>query len=306
MTTESQFIEALRRMARHPAARGLADDCAVLPVESGALVFTHDMIAEGVHFLSSADPADVAWRLVAVNLSDLAAAGAVPVGVLMGYSLADDDAWNDRFVEGLGAALAHFNVPLLGGDTVRMQQGAPRTMGLTAIGQAGPSGAPSRAGARAGDSLWVTGTIGDAGAGLKLAQQGLTEPSALLTAHNRPEPRLAEGQALAPFVNAMMDVSDGLLVDAARLSAASGVAVHIMLDAIPLSQAFIAAQGDDLNARIAAATAGDDYQLLFTLPDGITPPVAATRIGQCREGEGLLLDYRRQAQPLPDHLGYQH
>ena len=306
MTSESQFIDALRALAVEPAARGLADDCAVLGDIGGDLVLTHDMIAQGVHFLGEADPADVAWRLVAVNLSDLAAAGATPVGVLLGYSLAETDDWDARFVTGLGQVLHHFGVPLLGGDTVRMPKGAARAFGLTAIGRAGEGGAPSRSGAKAGDILWVTGTIGDAGAGLTLAKQGANEPANLLAAHNRLQPKLAEGQALGPLVTAMMDISDGLLVDARRMADASGVALHIRLDAVPLSADYIAYAGEDIAARLAAATAGDDYQLLFTLPSQSVPPVAATAIGQVQDGQGLSLSHQGRALALPVTLGYQH
>lgn len=306
MTSESRFIDALKALAVEPAARGLADDCAVLGDVRGDMVLTHDMIVEGVHFLQDADPADVAWRLVAVNLSDLAAAGAMPVGVLLGYSLADTDEWDTRFVSGLGEALHRFNVPLLGGDTVRMPQGAARAFGLTAIGKTGPNGAPSRSGAQVGDIIWVTGTIGDAGAGLILAQQGLGEPAALLAAYNRPQPKLAEGQALGPLVSAMMDISDGLLVDAGRMAEASSVALHIALDTVPLSADYQAYAGEDSAARLTAATAGDDYQLLFTLPEGVQPPVAATAIGRVCAGEGLSLSYKGDKLPLPDSLGYQH
>lgn len=306
MTSESRFIDALKALAVEPAARGLTDDCAVLGDVRGDMVLTHDMIVEGVHFLQDADPADVAWRLVAVNLSDLAAAGASPVGVLLGYSLADTDEWDTRFVSGLGEALHPFDVPLLGGDTVRMQQGATRAFGLTAIGKAGPNGAPSRSGAQLDDIIWVTGTIGDAGAGLILAQQGLSEPAALLAAYNRPQPKLAEGQALGPLVSAMMDISDGLLVDARRMAEASSVALHIALDTLPLSADYQAYVGDDSVARLTAATAGDDYQLLFTLPEGVQPPVAATAIGRVCAGVGLSLSYGGEELPLPDSLGYQH
>src|SRR5436190_1722806 len=128
----------------------------------GALVLTHDMIVEGVHYLPDDPPADVAWKLVAVNLSDLAAKGARPIGVLLGFTLGDEE-WDRAFAVGLGAALAAFGIPLLGGDSVSAPS---RVLGLTALGQAaGP--VPSRAGAAAGDALWVSGTIGDAGAGLK-------------------------------------------------------------------------------------------------------------------------------------------
>ena len=148
---EPEFFAMLRPLAAHPAARGLVDDAAVL----GDLVFTHDMLVEGVHFLPDDPPQDVAWKLLAVNLSDLAAKGAVPVGVLLGYPLSDDE-WDTAFVRGLGEGLAAFDVALFGGDTVR----GPRMLSMTAIGRS--ACAPSRSGAKAGDALYVTGTIGRA------------------------------------------------------------------------------------------------------------------------------------------------
>jgi len=292
-------------MATHPAARGLRDDAAVLAIGAPHIVLTHDMIAQGIHFLATDPPEDVAWKLVAVNLSDLAAKGARPLGVLMGYALTGDAAWDAAFVTGLQTVLAHFEVPLLGGDTVSLPPGAARLFGLTAIGQAPTTGAPSRSGAQAGDALFVTGTIGDASAGLAIAQGEAGDP-ALLAAYRRPLPRLAEGQALAPRVHAMMDVSDGLLLDAARMAEASGLALAIDLAAVPLSDPWRAARGDDRAARLAAATAGDDYQLLFAAPADAALPVPATRIGLFSPGAGLSLADADGAIPLPDRLGYLH
>lgn len=269
------------------------------------LALTHDMIAEGVHFLPHDPPGDVAWKLVAVNLSDLAAKGAVPAGVLLGYALAADTRWEADFLTGLDAVLAAYDVPLLGGDTVSLPAGAPRTLGLTAIGRTeGP--APSRTGARPGDALFVTGTIGDAGAGLAMAQGLIAADPVLLAAYRRPTPRLADGRALAPVVHAMMDVSDGLLLDAARMAEASGVAIAIELEAVPLSDGYRALNGDGREARLAAATAGDDYQLLFTAPAAAMPPVPATRIGVVTAGGGLSIRHHGVAVAPPARLGYLH
>src|SRR4051812_19057757 len=254
---EADFIAALRGIASHPAARGLADDAAVLEVGGVTLVLTHDMIAEDVHFLPGDPPGDVAWKLVAVNLSDLAAKGARPVGMLLGYALGDDE-WDRAFAEGLGVALRAFGVPLLGGDTVK----APRVLGLTAIGEA-PGPVPSRGGAQAGDHLWVSGTIGDSGAGLAMLKGALPRDEALVERYRNPRPRVDAGQRLAPLVRAMMDVSDGLLIDASRMAAASGAAIAIDLAVLPMSDACRRAAGDDRAARLAAASAGDDYELLF-------------------------------------------
>ena len=139
---EGEWIAALRGLASHPAARGLADDAAVLEIGGETLVLTHDMLVEGVHILPGADPADVAWKIVATNLSDLAAKGAEPIGVLLGYMLGED---NQRFTAGLEEVLERFAVPLLGGDTV--SGGPPRAFGLTAIGRATHRPVPSRGGA---------------------------------------------------------------------------------------------------------------------------------------------------------------
>jgi thiamine-monophosphate kinase len=263
------------------------------------------MIAEGVHFLADDPAGDVAWKLVAVNLSDLAAKGAAPAGVLLGYALAQDPRWEAAFLAGLGEALAAHDVPLLGGDTISLPAGAPRTLGLTAIGRAdGP--VPSRAGARSGDALFVTGTIGDAGPGLAMARGEIAVDPALLSAYRRPTPRLADGRTLAPVVHAMMDVSDGLLLDAARMAEASGLAVTIDIDAVPLSDGYRAIRGIGQDARLAAASAGDDYQLLFAAPVDIALPVPATRIGSFAPGAGLSLYDRDGDIALPTRLGYLH
>ncbi len=309
MSAESDFIAALRGLATHPAARGLLDDAAVLALDGITLVLTHDRLAEGVHFLPDDPPGDVAWKLVAVNLSDLAAKGARPVGALLGYSLGDP-AWDKAFVEGLGTALGAFGLPLLGGDTVR----APRVLGLTAIGEATGS-VPSRSGARPGHHLWVSGTIGDAGAGLRMLLGELAQDESLIERYRNIRPRLEAGQRLAPLVSAMMDVSDGLLIDAARMAAASAVRIEIDLALVPMSEAYRQAIGDQRGARIAAATAGDDYELLFTAAPNDSVELlqlaeeiglSFTRLGEVGAGEGLFLTDAGQAVPLPSRLGWEH
>lgn len=293
--TEAEFIAALRRLPLHQGALGLGDDAARL----GAFVVTTDTLVEGVHFLPDDPAGDVAWKLVAVSLSDLAGKGAVPEGVMLNYSLSGSD-WDRAFLAGLDACLAVFDCPLIGGDTVSLPQGAPRVLTVTAFG--GDAAVPSRAGAQAGDRLWVTGTIGDAGAGLAVARSG-EGPGALLAAYRRPRPRLAEGRVLAPIAHAMMDVSDGLLIDAWRMAVASGLCVTIALDAVPLSAAYRAFAGDD---PIAAATAGDDYQLLCALPPDQRPTGHATCIGSFATGSGLHLTRNGTVVPLPDRLGFEH
>ena len=292
--TEADFLAALRTLPLHPAARGLLDDTAL--IATGPLVVTTDTLVEGVHFLPTDPPADVAWKLVATNLSDVAAKGATPEGILLNYPLSDT-AWDEAFLTGLADILATYETPLIGGDTVTLPAQAPRILPVTAFGR--DAAAPPRSGARAGDSLYVTGTIGDAGAGLAIAK-GAAGPAELLAAYRRPVPRLSEGRLLAPQAHAMMDVSDGLLIDAARMAAASGLAVTIELAAIPLSPAYQTWSGD----RLAAATAGDDYELLLAAPPGLAGPV--TRIGSFAPGAGLILTDNGTPIPLPAKLGFEH
>ena len=285
---ERAFIDSLKALANHPAARGLADDCAVLEVGRETLVLTHDMMVEGVHTLPGQDPADVAWKLVTTNLSDLAAKGARPLGVLLGYMLGTDD---ERFLAGLREVLTRYDVPLLGGDTV--SGGPPRAWGLTAIGRASHRPVPSRAGAKAGDSVWVTGPLGAALVGFEALRDGTGGDD---VAFRRPLACLDEGIALAPLVTAMMDVSDGLLLDASRIAETSGVTLTLVASDVPIAVP---------EARRADALRwGEDYELLFTLPAGVEPPVSAWRIGEVweREEASLLLDGKAPAGPL----GYEH
>jgi thiamine-monophosphate kinase len=249
-----------------------------------SLVLTMDTMAQGTHFRADADLADVAWKLVAANLSDLAAKGAEPLGVLLGYQLGEHDA---RFTEGLREVLDTYQVPLLGGDTVRTA--GPCSFSLTAIGRASHTPVPDRRMARPGETVWVTGALGRA----MLGYEGREDH---LAAFNRPVPLIAEGITLAPVVSAMMDVSDGLLLDARRMAQASKTTLQLESASVPVAV--------DEARRDEALRWGDDYELLFTLPAGIVPPVAASRIGVVGPpgAEPLLLDGR----PLVGKLGYEH
>jgi thiamine-monophosphate kinase len=304
MTSESSFINLLRGFATDPAARGLMDDVAVIDIGDAALIITHDMMAEGVHFRSNANPADVAWKLLATNLSDLAAKGAAPIGVLLGFMLGDD-AWDRAFAAGLEKALKHYNVALLGGDTVA-NRGDKRALGLTALGRATHRPVPSRSGAQIGDLIYVTGTLGDALAGFELIDAGFDEVGPLADAFNRPFARVTDGQKLAPIVTAMMDVSDGLLLDAERLATASQIGIEIDLACVPLSPLYISYRSDSLESRMQAASWGDDYQLLFTASPEVPIPLRATAVGHVVAGGGLILKHGGNPVKLPPTLGYQH
>ena len=316
--TEESFIDTLRKAASHPGARGLRDDAAVLELGDETLVITHDMMAEGVHWFPGTDEHDIARKLVATNLSDLAAKGARPIGAVLGFTLGDD-LYNSRFAHWFINALMEWNVPLLGGDTISADV---KSAGLTLIGSATHCPVPGRDGASPGDGIWVCGHIGDAMIGyncLKGAMGAIFEKDREQVALEpyfterflRPEPLLDAGYALAPVVTAMMDVSDGLLIDATRMAQTSGASFDIALADVPFSAQFDAAlDGKPAEearlTRDAAMAFGDDYALLFTLPRGATPPVEARRVGTVmpQGANPLLID----GSPPPDEqvLGYRH
>lgn len=306
---ETEVIARLRRMAMAPEARGLNDDAALLE----GLVITHDSIAEGMHFLASDPPDSVGWKLVAVNLSDLAAKGAVPRGALLSLTLNGDSVWEIGFLDGIEAACAAYALPLIGGDTIALAQGAPRVLGMTAIGGGGAR-VPDRSGASDGDALWLCGTLGDAAAGLAQLREDPAAEGPLVEAYRKPVPLLAAGQVLAGHASAMMDVSDGLLLDARRMAEASGCVIEIDLDTLPLSTGFVSARGDSEAARLFAATGGDDYALLATLPAPLDPstlclPQSAsmTMIGRISRGPpNIRLTANGRPLELPERLGHEH
>ena len=306
---ESEIIEQLRRIATAPGARGLLDDVAVLD----GFVITHDTIAEGVHFLPHDPPASVGWKLVAVNLSDLAAKGATPTGALLSLTISSPGEWEQAFLGGIEAACESYGLALLGGDTIALPSGSPRVLGLTAIGRAGGH-VPDRAGGKAGDALWLVGTVGDAAAGLALLEANSKADGPLVDIYRRPVPQLEAGRALAPRAHAMMDVSDGLLLDARRMAEASGCGIRIELDALPLSSAFVAERGQDRSARLFAATGGDDYALLAALPPDLDPETLSlpsrtriSRIGSLVAGKApLSLTHAGEPVDLPERLGFEH
>lgn len=306
----------LQPLARDPAARGFLDDAAVLaPALGRHLVLTHDVIACGIHYLPTCPPADVGWKLAAVNLSDLAGKGARPVGVLMGLGLsaAENENWLQDFLKGLARALDEFDCPLLGGDTVMGLDKA--VLGLTAIGDVAAGRALDRRGARVGDDIYVSGTIGDAALGLLIAQGQAPADQFLLARYRRPSPRVALGQALTGLAHGAMDISDGLWLDAQRMATASGVGMVIEIEAVPLSPEARARRGDDVAARLWLGGGGDDYELLWTAPPAARAALEAlsaqvklpiTRIGQVEAGAGVRLIDSRGADHQPPRWGFAH
>lgn len=289
-----------------PGAFGLRDDCAVVAPGPGLeLVVKTDPIIAGVHFLTDADAADIAWKALAVNVSDLAAKGATPLAYLMALALpqAPRRAWMQRFAAGLGDAQRTFGCHLIGGDTDRTP--GPLTVSITAFGTV-PAGRMVRRGtARPGDQLFVTGTLGDAALGLELlkrpglAGQFLLQASdvAMLTQrHVRPQPRLDFSSLLQSHARAAMDLSDGLVKDCQRMCAASGVAALLRQGDVPLSPPVAKASSD---WHLKALTAGDDYEILAAIPDARATAFVAdaagldlrvTRIGEIREGAGVTVE----------------
>ena len=314
---ERDIVDLLRSIATAPAARGLADDAAVWTPPLGRdLVLTHDTIACGVHYLPGDQPSDIAWKLVAVNLSDLAAKGAVPAGVLVSLALGgDEDAdWLAGFGSGLARVLDEHGTQLWGGDTLRTR--GPAVLGCTAVGHVPPGGSLARGGGNAGESLFITGTIGDAGLGLA-AQRGEAPPDKFLQRRYRlPAPRLKVGQGLAAAgASAAMDVSDGLLLDAGRLADASGCAAEIDLSAVPLSDAAAARLPSGTEGLLQAASAGDDYELLIAAPGDAEPAlftlceearVRLTRVGRLSAGGGLTVRAPDGGLVQPERLGFEH
>ena len=283
----------MRQITLHPGARNLNDDCAVIEFGTETLVLTSDMMTQGVHFLPDQDPADIAWKLVSVNMSDLAAKGAEPVGVLLGYMLGTD---NTRFLDGLQEALSHYGAPLLGGDTISDE--SSQTLSMTAVGRATHCPVPSRGGAKVGDNLYVTGPVGGAMLGFETLTNKKTRHKNDTSRYRRPEALLGSGQALAPLVTAMMDISDGLLLDASRLATASGLSLTVDNGSVPIAT--------PEKRRGDALRWGDDYQLLFTAPADTELPVRAHHIGQAiaQSSAPILLD--GYALRNTEDLGYQH
>lgn len=289
-----------------PGALDLKDDCALLTAPPGEdLVLTTDAVASGVHCFPDDAAADIAWKAVAVNVSDLASKGARPLAYLLSLSFPErpERHWLDDFARGLGEAQAVFGIGLAGGDTDRRP--GPFAATVTAIGAVPQGKMVRRATARAGDVLFLSGTLGDSALGLLLRQDrarissmGLSEADArhLIGRYLRPQPRLALGSALRDFATAAMDISDGLVKDCARLARASGVAATLEAARMPFSsaaQSVLAHQPDLLETTL---TGGDDYEILAAVPPdqaeafraaAAVGGVAVTEIGRLAVGSGL-------------------
>jgi thiamine-monophosphate kinase len=301
---DSLIARYFKPLAIDPGAFDLTDDAAILKPSGDDLVVTTDAIIEGVHFLPDDPPVTIARKALRVNLSDLAAKGAVPAGFVLTLALrAADDAWLAPFARGLGEDAARFRCPLLGGDTVSTP--GPVMISITAFGRVPPGRMIRRAGAEPGDRVVVSGTIGDAALGLDILKGGaiaavLAGDSAatemLIGRYRIPQPRTALAQAVRDHASAAMDVSDGLAGDLAKLCAASDVSAAIDAQSIPLSAAAQIVLKQGAAGIEAIVSGGDDYEILCTIPEdrfeafeqaAKLAGVAVTSIGTVIAGAGV-------------------
>lgn len=307
-----------RAGTRSDVALGIGDDAALLEVPAGEqLVACCDALNEGVHFLAGTEPADIGWKSLAVNLSDLAAMGARPAWALLSLSLPRADAgFVDGFMRGFSALADAAGIALVGGDTTS----GPLSISVTALGFAPRGLALTRGGARPGDSVFVSGTLGDASAALERIRAGRAmegaQARALAQRMRRPTPRLALGQALRGVASAAIDISDGLLADLGHIAERSRVDAEVFLGQLP----YLPDGADPQLARQCQLAGGDDYELVFSAaPDKRTEiaalaaelDLALWRIGQIVAGSGevRLLDADGQTVPVSDkgfdHFGHQ-
>jgi thiamine-monophosphate kinase len=287
-----------------PGTYGLTDDAATIAPPAGEeLVVTADLLTEGVHFRSADPPDRIAKKALRVNLSDLAAKGAKPLGYLLSLALPGrlNMAWLESFAHGLAEDQNEFTVTLFGGDTTATD--GPLTIAVTAFGTLPIGTMTRRNGAKAGDLVFVSGAIGDAGAGLALLKDGnpsddAVHSNALIDRYQLPNPRAFLGQALRGIAHASLDVSDGLLADLGHIARNSGVRIFVNAERLPVSAALAAVKGRSLETSVAAATAGDDYEIAFTAPVAARDEIfriagetdtAVTEVGRVAEGEGVSL-----------------
>ena len=324
---DALIADHFRPLVDWPGAFSLSDDCAeVLPAPGHALIVKTDPVRAGVHFFADDDPADIAWKALAVNVSDLAAKASRPLGYMLALSFPDvpEAGWLRRFSQGLGEAQAAFGLTLIGGDTDRAP--GPVSIAVTVFGEARAGTMVRRATARPGDLIYVSGTLGAAAIGLRVrlseagqaGDGGLPSGSFATTARQRylrPQPRLGLRAALRRCASAAMDLSDGLAKDLGRMCSASGCGAQLQVDAIPAATELQAADlGRDALLQLMIGH-GDDYEILAAVPPeraatfealASAGGVGVTKIGQFSMAPGVRLE---SASPLPEGLagqGYDH
>lgn len=319
---EFSLIERIRQLTAQPrddVRLGIGDDAAVLAVPAGQeLAVAIDTMVEGVHFPRGTAAADIGWKALAVNLSDLAAMGATPAWALLALTLpAADPAFVEAFASGFAQLAQPHRLALVGGDTTR----GPLSISVAVHGFLPPGKALLRTGAKVGDAVLVTGTLGDAAAGLHALAHRFAATDTrsgardfLVTRLHRPTPQLAAGLALRGLANACIDISDGLVADLGHLCAGSAVGAEIDAALMPLSPAMMALY-DDASAQQFALTGGDDYELCFTVPMARLADVQSdlsrlgcgcTRIGRIVEGRGVRVRDAHGEWMEPGRAGWEH
>lgn len=306
-------------------SKGVGDDCAIIDTGAGRLAVTTDMMSLGTHFPLDAAPEDIGHKALAVNLSDLAAAGAVPRAFFLSIGLPErDEAWLAAFTRGLMDEARRAGCPLLGGDTTKTprlgETAAPVTISITAMGDLPEKMGLTRAGARPGDDIWVSGTVGAAAAALRHRLGRWTLSADVFPAAdarlNRPEARNALGTALLSVATACADVSDGLAQDLGHILERSGVSADVLWDAVPRHPA-IAGLTTAQQLEVAMA-GGDDYELVFTAPhekrglveqaaiSAVTPVTCIGRIREARDGERFLMHDKSGRRVALSATGFDH
>ena len=314
MTAEFALIERIRARVRDrgDVTLGIGDDAALLRVPPGhELVVTSDTLVAGVHFPLDTAVADVGWKALAVNLSDLAAMGAAPAWCTLALTLPTANAdWIDQFLDGFLELAAQHHVQLVGGDTTR----GPLAVNITAHGLVPGGAALRRDGARAGDDVWVTGTLGDAAGALAQALAGGPYSAKLRYRLDRPTPRIDAGLALRGLAHAAIDVSDGLLQDLGHVLAASGLGARLDLGRLPTSRT-LADHFDERRRWELQLSGGDDYELCFTAPPAQALAieqalagfeVGATVVGHLVAGQGVVITTPDGEAYAPPATGYEH
>ncbi len=311
---EFDLIARIRQRAgtRGDVVLGIGDDAALLRVPPDRLlVVATDTLNSGVHFPEETAPADIGWKALAVNLSDVAAMGAQPAWCTLSLSLPRDDlAWVDGFLDGFLALASMHDVALVGGDTTR----GALSVCVTVHGLVAPDCALRRDGARVGDAVWVSGTLGDAAAALAQWRAGASVDPALRARLDRPVPRVRLGALLGDLAHACIDLSDGLLADLGHLCAASGVGAEVDIEALPASDALAATFRGDARRHLQAA-GGDDYELCFAAPvdarehilaQAAQARVPVSHIGRIVAGSGVRALLADGSEWHPSRRGYAH
>lgn len=312
---EFGFIDFIRSNFPDPeGTTGIGDDCAVMPSGEGELLFSTDLLMEGIHFLrNESSPEDVGWKAAAVNLSDIAAMGGTPVATFLSIALPKDaqGEWAERFIEGYTDISRQYDVPLLGGDTTSSLRDIAVNVGV--LGRC-PSGRRlMRNGAKVGETIYVTGPLGDSAGGLQAILKGIErteDVTRLICRHKRPIPRIEAGRILMESgkAGAMMDISDGIGSDLRHIMKASGVGAVIDLERLPLSPELVSVckeHGWDIYEM--ATSGGEDFELMFTAPAGLENEldIAVYPIGKIVPGNEL--SWRFSNEPMDrDFDGYKH